>query len=503
MLPLMTIAQFDQLLNKTYAQRADDINQIYVKILSFNTTEQGFEFIEAFSEFAQRSGDKELVLETQIMEAYYLSVTDTSHQRTITALEATIGKARQQRVSQVEARATEVLANYYWNKLKNYELAFEQYLALTRVLAAMPDEAYPDKMAALRNIGYAHYHFADHHAAIKVLRQASAITISDFNRRFFFDVVNTIGLCFQKLGYLDSADHYFMMVIEPLETYPDPTWQKIAKGNLGYSQFLRRNFADAIPLLQADIDGAIQSGDLGLAAGSLIPLATIFLEQGKIADADALARQAVDFVNSSGQLSRYQYLYPLLAKLSAAHGQARQAAQYIDSAYMVKDSLAREFNSLQLLRAHQRVELREKEAMQASLAFEKRSKIIERNAMLAVVVLLIVLALYIYYSTRQKLRQEQALKSLQLEEKERELIQAADKLNEFALSIQEKNRLIENLEQQFGDAENSGVLEELRQSTILTDADWDKFRSSFERVHTGYLDRLRSRFPHLTPAEVR
>lgn len=46
-------------------------------------------------------------------------------------------------------------------------------------------------------------------------------------------------------------------------------------------------------------------------------------------------------------------------------------------------------------------------------------------------------------------------------------------------------------------------LSELLHSTILTDADWNRFKRLFEKVHEGFLVRLKDRFPDLTPAETR
>jgi hypothetical protein len=189
--------------------------------------------------------------------------------------------------------------------------------------------------------------------------------------------------------------------------------------------------------------------------------------------------------------------------LYAAKGNSALAAQYIDSTIIVKDSLDRRFSALQPLRAQQKIERQQQKTMQDKLAYEKKLKVIERNALLTIVLLLIALLVYVYYATRRRLREEQALKDLQLHDKERKLQLAADQLHEFTQNIQEKNRLIENLEQQFHVAENDAILEQLRQSTILTDADWEKFRALFEHVHSGFLNRLRNRFPHLTPAETR
>ena len=43
----------------------------------------------------------------------------------------------------------------------------------------------------------------------------------------------------------------------------------------------------------------------------------------------------------------------------------------------------------------------------------------------------------------------------------------------------------------------------MQQSTILTDEEWEKFRDIFEKVHGGYLKRLKDKLPGLSPAETR
>src|SRR5690606_15006346 len=44
---------------------------------------------------------------------------------------------------------------------------------------------------------------------------------------------------------------------------------------------------------------------------------------------------------------------------------------------------------------------------------------------------------------------------------------------------------------------------QLQQSTILTDEDWVQFRTLFEQVHAGFLQRLKEKYPDFTPAEMR
>jgi two-component system, NtrC family, sensor kinase len=99
-----------------------------------------------------------------------------------------------------------------------------------------------------------------------------------------------------------------------------------------------------------------------------------------------------------------------------------------------------------------------------------------------------------------------------------ELSQTMDTLRETQLeqlrqlqeNIRQKDQLIAILE----DAESTylagmstdvrmRLLTNLRHSVLLTDEGWDNFVMLFERVNAGFFDRLRRKYPDLTPAEVR
>jgi DNA-directed RNA polymerase specialized sigma24 family protein len=51
--------------------------------------------------------------------------------------------------------------------------------------------------------------------------------------------------------------------------------------------------------------------------------------------------------------------------------------------------------------------------------------------------------------------------------------------------------------------EQTEALSQLRRSAILTDEDWESFRENFDKVHTGFLIRLKAKIPDLSPAETR
>jgi len=503
---LMAQNGYERLLNKTYAQRAYDVKAIIENICD-NTPDsnQAYQKIEAFRRFAQKHNDKELILEADLITVYYIGIHmgRNKSDRVINGLHAVIDKAAAAGMRTIQARATHLLADYLFKDQQQYEQAFEQFFLLENLLKQIPDEELPDKLYMIYFIGEAYYFFSDYRKTIEYCKQVLLIKPVKFNVNAINSTRNTLGLCYQYLGKLDSSDHYFNLLIDKKDTIFNPVWESIAKGNLGYNCYLRGEYAKAIPLLQADIDEAVRTSEWGLASGSLMPLADIYFKQNRNAEAEKSVLQAREYVRRSHQYKRYEKLYPLLSKLYATKGQALLSNQYLDSTVFVKDSLARQFNALQLLRAQQKSELQQHKAEMDKKDAEKQVKTMERNVLIAFVFLLMVVAIYIYHNQQRKYRNEKRLLDLELDSKKKELAMAAIQLSDFAKSIIEKNQLIETLEHQFGENSNNAALEQLKQVTILTDEEWERFRMLFGQVHSGYLQRLKEKMPGLTPAETR
>jgi CRP-like cAMP-binding protein len=90
---------------------------------------------------------------------------------------------------------------------------------------------------------------------------------------------------------------------------------------------------------------------------------------------------------------------------------------------------------------------------------------------------------------------------------EKEMAAAIEQLNMFTQSIIEKTKLIEQLEQQVADKpltdEQQQLANELSHQTILTEEDWEKFKTLFEKVYPGLFLKLKEMVPDITAAEHR
>jgi len=400
----------------------------------------------------------------------------------------------------LEIMTSNMAALYNFKDLQHYEQGFMHHQRAYDLVKNLSPAEFPHKQHCLFQMADEHYFFNDFREAIfynlEALKAKPSFQLDPVPLQM--SILNTIGLCYQKLDMKDSAEYYFTQTIRIAKNNRSEAWDGIASGNLGYNLFLEKKYAEAVPLLEKDVSIAIKTADWGLASGSLMVLANINLLRGDIAKAGEQITAARQYVSRSGQYYRLQYLYPLMAKWYALNARPAQSTIYLDSTIFVKDSLNRKFNALQMLRARQKVDLERYNADIESIQAQKTINILERNIMVTTVVLMMAGAVIVYRKQQKKtsLQKEQVLKARE------ELENASRQLTDFAKNISDKNALIELLEQQNGVADKD-ALWQLQQSTILTDADWAYFKALFEKVHAGYLQRLKEKLPGLTAAETR
>ena len=109
-------------------------------------------------------------------------------------------------------------------------------------------------------------------------------------------------------------------------------------------------------------------------------------------------------------------------------------------------------------------------------------------------------------------KQKETLLNLEKEKAENELESSRKQLGEYLNNLRQKAELIEKIQSEMDllrkqhpiPAEDEKVvLQKLSLATILTDDDWIRFRTLFEKAHVGFFLKLKTVYPGLTPAETR
>lgn len=509
---LGTYGQFEKLLHQPYRDKVLGIDTLYRNWLALQDTGKILSAAADMKAFAQKNDDRELELEAEIFIAYfYMREPDphTSypvHQQNQARMFAIAEKGRSENYLHIEARALRVIAEYYWRWMSNYELSFEYYLKLDRLLTQTNVHDFPNMVEYYCLIAERYYFFQDYSTTIKFLKKALiAAPVNAFNWKAIWSANNTLGLTYQKLKQPDSSDFYFHEAIESPFIKPGDIHYTIVEGNLGENLFLKGNYRQAIPLLLADLKNAVAAKDWGLASGSATILAAVYTRLKLWDSAWIFLQQSREYIDNAPTVQHTRRLakwYPVISNWYLDQRNLLMANRYQDSTILMNDQLSKEFSALQLARAQQKIDKEREIAAADTLKKSETRRTTQMIALSTLLALLVVSTSIWYFKQRKKHRSGQQAHQAALNATVYELNAAREHLSSSVLEIAAKNKQIEKL-QTLEQTPHQDELTALQQFTILTEEDWVNFRKAFGKLYPGYLARLKEAAPMLTPAEVR
>ncbi|MBK7696832.1 MAG: hypothetical protein IPI30_21710 [Saprospiraceae bacterium] len=197
----------------------------------------------------------------------------------------------------------------------------------------------------------------------------------------------------------------------------------------------------------------------------------------------------------------------ITTKLRVLLGEKNQSVSRIsvvlDSILFWSQKINQQKDQNALIRHEMDFEIKAYKEREEELARNINRQLFIRSVLWKILGFFVLIATFIFYYKQKQIKQQKRESQKSLEEAARELALAHEQLNDFKNSLIEKSKRLEILESEVELTANDQDLENLRVKTILTEGEWVKFKELFERVHTGYFTRLKSRFPGLTQGEIR
>ena len=361
---------------------------------------------------------------------------------------------------------------------------------------------------ALYNLGDLLYKTRDYKSAVSISHEAvnfhGALEVNkmdSLNDYWEMNAWNIIGLSHERLGTYDSAFIAFDRAYE-LANKPgfDPFWRALIKGNRGDVFFLQGRYDSAEALLKLDYEGSIASQQYDNAAMSLQRLARIYNSRGESTRALNMVKEADQLIKKMGNdefKAGILYTYALVYKNL---GMADSTFTYMDQFKELSDSLEKTAAKNLAEIVQLRMDKREGVLRILELNKEKKRIALIRNFIIALI-LLLAIAGYLFLN-RQRLKlqfkQQQAEAEAQI---------AREQLKSFTENLREKTKLVENLQEQLLNKELTeeqiGHINELSHYTILTDEDWEQFKTLFNKVYPGFFVDLKRQVTDITVAEQR
>ena len=519
-LSLCAFAQKDYafLLHKRYEQRCRLIDSLFYPITKHYDTVALANELQQVSLFATQEKDEELYLEIE-----YQKLRSTTGKvpdnRVEKRLQNLIQQARRKNYPQLEIQAIYQLAFYYYVICNNVGASVEQYLNAYYLMKQMPVARFPDKRDYVYNdLASIYYGLEDYDNAKAILLEADKLPFYPvpyaIKLRGLINVDNTLGLIYRITARYDSAVFYFKKAHAIALQGKDSVWVGIAGGNIGITYFLQKRYAEALPLLENDVRLSTLYKEYGNAANSLLKLAEInLIQHNKVTAYQQMVQ--VRELTTPASTDFYPHLnsyYLLMARLYSADGNTGMAYRYADSALMLRDTLFQLKSAVGLAKARQKTDIEHHRLEVATLEQEQKIQTLVRNGLLSMLVLLIIITLLLV-SRQRLLKKQKQFAETRRQQAQQSLDEARKQLQNFTASIREKNELLERLTAEMDNLQTNlnkeaidyrqNTLSQLRQHTILTEEEWESFKTSFEKVYPAWFEAIKKKLPGLSAADLR
>lgn len=214
---------------------------------------------------------------------------------------------------------------------------------------------------------------------------------------------STLGLIYRyHYDDLEKSDMYFRRMLDvPYHSNSSEihclSWEGIANGNLGNNLYLRKQYKEAIPLLEFACRTMSEINDYTYATGAAALLANIYLEQKDLDKCKHYIDVAIEYIQNSYPVQRWGRVYPVMAKYYAVTGNSELAAAYQDSAAIYQRLELEEYDALKILYANLRINKLEHKAKDDKLRAEhERAESYKRLAICITAGLLVIAGVLFY-----------------------------------------------------------------------------------------------------------
>jgi DNA-binding CsgD family transcriptional regulator len=309
-------------------------------------------------------------------------------------------------------------------------------------------------------------------------------------------IYNNLGLVYRATGVYDSAILCFEQAVKIAQQNRIGVWVGIAKGNVGDVLHLQNKSVEALPYWQEDVDSCTKYTEWENVGLTKAHMSEYFFKLGQQQKGLLLLQEAQSLVtkNTNDLLA--------IKKLKAAFftqlKQFDSANIYLIAYHNLDKARNATITKSRIQQLQFLLNFDNNTNAYKLIRKEKEAETVKRNLLIGIL-LFSLLTAWLYFN-RQRLKYKVALNEKQLAENE--IKSANEQLELFTQTLLQKNEQIENLHQQLHSLQQTQE-DELIHQTILTDADWNRFKTLFEKAHPQFFERLKKNSPDITAAEIR
>lgn len=508
---------YNSILNKNREEWHDYIHKkFYTNWELRNDSVAFFKEVSKLRKAAQKANDIQLILETDFLRLNYLSSKD--YPNYLKEVDLLKQKVDQEGIEQLQARVRQAIALHHFYETRNYVKALENISDSYQYIKNLPPADSPDKQELLFNIGFIYYMIGYEYTALEYLDQAQKVPVGEYYPQLPLNIMNTKGMIYLAKDRVKEALEMFNQVHLIAERDKREIWIRVSMNNLAKTYYQQYQFNKALQYLRwEDFQDTSDLERLNIQLKKQILLSFIYIatnkEERALIEIQKLEKILSNHKTTKG-IDDLEHIYYLRAYAENQKGAYKRAYELLDSALVLTNE-AHQIKNAELIKKHEDKENIEK-YFRHKTEIENQKKI---NTIIWVGAICVVVLLFIIFmisTQKQKILHRQKQIQLELEKKqiEQELDQATQKLNRLTASFLEKNKEIQQYQEELRLMEqqpekNEQIMERINHlntllsEAIITDEKWIQFKRAFEKVHVNFIARLKTKLPLLSEAEIR
>jgi tetratricopeptide (TPR) repeat protein len=374
--------------------------------------------------------------------------------------------------------------------------ALEYWMTALRQFENLGDS---NKVAnVLSQIGGLHFFAGNLDNAESFLKRAEKLSRSLPDSILLAQVLTNRGNCYAVNGDMPSSNQIILEAIEinkRLESYGG-----LAKcfTNLAMNYYETERYDSALYHFKEALRfDSLWENPVGILY-SKINVAAALRKVSRTQEALSLAKNALESAESLGDLHLQKTILEDIAEIYNDLGNPQQALTYYIQFNALKDSMFNMENTRIVADMQAKYEVEKKEKTVLLLEAKQKQDRLLIFGFLGLALMLGLLGIMQY--RLHKARIAEAAQKLKLQEQQ---------LSAFAAGLVEKDEWIAEVSAELESLkENKSQqkidhLDALLKSRLSTQDDWLQFQNQFEHIYPGFFAKLQSRFPSLTPTEIK
>jgi tetratricopeptide (TPR) repeat protein len=382
-----------------------------------------------------------------------------------------------------------------------YSKGFEYIMRAKEMAQEIGFAKFPNTFELYALLGNTLYSFSDYENALVYLLEGVKFH-STVEAREAVDAYNTIALCYRQSKNYDSASYYFQYAYNLANSAKVADWIGIVSGNIGEMLYRKGKYREALSYLYRDIQISSATQQIGSTARAYLTVGKIYILTRNLDSASLVMRAAAPLVFATNDNKVFADYYSNLYNINKT-GNKDRAIVCNDSSLYYRELAAREIDIIAADRIKSKLEMEKFTGNIRLLESENRRSRLQRTGVIIIAILVLLICMQIIRRNRlQKLHTKKELANAQL------------MLNTYVESLKQNNKLLEETkleletlsrhdEPLYDTDRNEEILQQLQQSTILTEDHWKDFKKHFSSIHTQFFAHLEQHFPGLTNAETR